>query len=434
MRFRLVLFVLWIGLCLAAPVLAQLDCPSLAEAGISTLAANCTDLEANTVCYGSDLVEATFAEDTPPTTFDIPGDRAFLSQFTAVHTLRGDLEKLQWGIAVVEASVPLDDSDSSVRLMAMGDTTLNYARTPLMLDDTATAQLFHFATAVEAPTCAETPSLLAVQAPNDAQFALNSASFRFVAAGIGIFQQQSANGLSLVVESGQIEVSVDESNVQIVQAGQTIAAITDNSGTILLWSAPREVTDEETVSAGIAVEALFRMAGETVTAAPIPTEAPPATVIEPTAEPVVEEATMACGTNVVHVVQRGETIFRIAMRYGTTVDAIALANNLANPRLIHSGLQLVIPCADSVVVVPPVVVPPVSNPPAVSGTCGTYVVQTGDTLYGIALSFGTTVEVLAAANGITDINAIAIGQTLVIPCAGATVDCTPFIQAGLPCP
>lgn len=46
---------------------------------------------------------------------------------------------------------------------------------------------------------------------------------------------------------------------------------------------------------------------------------------------------------------------------------------------------------------------------------GLYTVQTGDTLGGLAEEFGTTVEELLAANGLTDPNAIQAGQTLIIP-------------------
>jgi LysM repeat protein len=49
------------------------------------------------------------------------------------------------------------------------------------------------------------------------------------------------------------------------------------------------------------------------------------------------------------------------------------------------------------------------------GGGGTYVVQPGDTLFRIALRFGTTVSALAAANGIADPNRISAGQVLVIP-------------------
>jgi LysM repeat protein len=46
---------------------------------------------------------------------------------------------------------------------------------------------------------------------------------------------------------------------------------------------------------------------------------------------------------------------------------------------------------------------------------GLYTVQAGDTLGGLAEEFGTTVEELLAANGLTDPNAIQAGQTLIIP-------------------
>lgn len=46
---------------------------------------------------------------------------------------------------------------------------------------------------------------------------------------------------------------------------------------------------------------------------------------------------------------------------------------------------------------------------------GLYRVQTGDTLSSLAGEFGTTVEELMAANGLTDPNALQIGQSLIIP-------------------
>jgi LysM repeat protein len=46
---------------------------------------------------------------------------------------------------------------------------------------------------------------------------------------------------------------------------------------------------------------------------------------------------------------------------------------------------------------------------------GLYVVQKGDSLSGLAEDFGTTVEEIMAANGLTDPNAIQAGQTLLIP-------------------
>ncbi len=49
------------------------------------------------------------------------------------------------------------------------------------------------------------------------------------------------------------------------------------------------------------------------------------------------------------------------------------------------------------------------------GSGGTYVVQTGDNLFRIALRFGTTVEVLASINGIADPRLIYVGQVIRLP-------------------
>jgi LysM repeat protein len=46
---------------------------------------------------------------------------------------------------------------------------------------------------------------------------------------------------------------------------------------------------------------------------------------------------------------------------------------------------------------------------------GLYIVQPGDTLSGLAQDFGTTIEDIMAANGITDPDALQVGQTLIIP-------------------
>jgi rare lipoprotein A len=53
-----------------------------------------------------------------------------------------------------------------------------------------------------------------------------------------------------------------------------------------------------------------------------------------------------------------------------------------------------------------------SYPSGAGSSGGTYVVQSGDTLSGIAAELGTTVEDLAAANGIADPDLLYAGQTL----------------------
>lgn len=99
-----------------------------------------------------------------------------------------------------------------------------------------------------------------------------------------------------------------------------------------------------------------------------------------------------------HVLAWGETLADVAARLGTTVDALAAANGIADLYMLAPGRALLLPLPESA-----------ENPASV------YVVQSGDTLFGIASRFNTTVEALAAANGIADPSAIQAGQSLTIP-------------------
>ena len=105
---------------------------------------------------------------------------------------------------------------------------------------------------------------------------------------------------------------------------------------------------------------------------------------------------------IVHVVQPGENLFRIARHYGTTVDAIVAANGLTNRRIIHAGQRLVIPRgADSSAT---------TGHPTTTGS--TYVVRPGDRLSQIAQRFGTTTAALVRLNGIANPSLIHVGQVL----------------------
>ncbi len=106
-----------------------------------------------------------------------------------------------------------------------------------------------------------------------------------------------------------------------------------------------------------------------------------------------------------HTVQAGENLYRIALRYGLTYQELAAANGIANPNAIQVGMVLTIPGCGEV---------PTEAPTEEGGEI-LYTVQAGDTLFRIALRYGLTVEELAAYNGITNPDAIAVGQVIRIP-------------------
>jgi LysM repeat protein len=127
-----------------------------------------------------------------------------------------------------------------------------------------------------------------------------------------------------------------------------------------------------------------------------------------------------------YTVRTGDTLSGIALQYGTTVDAIMHTNGLASSN-IYIGQVLKLPGAGagSAPAVQPALPPAGGNVAASSS--GVYVVQSGDTLFGIATRrFGMDVGTLAAANGLTTNSMVYVGQRLVIPGhAGAVAPSAP---------
>ena len=106
-----------------------------------------------------------------------------------------------------------------------------------------------------------------------------------------------------------------------------------------------------------------------------------------------------------HVVRRGDTLYSIARRYGTTVQAIMNTNGLSNRNFIWVGQRLTIPGTSS----------GSSSSQGGTYTGGAYVVRRGDTLYSIARRYGTSVQAIVSANGLRNSNYIWVGQRLTIP-------------------
>ncbi len=120
-----------------------------------------------------------------------------------------------------------------------------------------------------------------------------------------------------------------------------------------------------------------------------------------TALPTVARASSAAApvsSTAYYTVQPGDTLTAIARRYGVSVQALALANGLANANRIYTGQRLLIPGYSD------------GGP-----GCNVYTVQRGDTLTSLARYFGVTTNALAQANGIRNINRIEVGQRLCIP-------------------
>lgn len=131
--------------------------------------------------------------------------------------------------------------------------------------------------------------------------------------------------------------------------------------------------------------------------------------------------------NVVYVVQPGDNLYRIGLKFNTTIAALAQANGIVNPNLIVVGQRLIIPGVQ-VTAMPGTAteqsetLAPTSmaTTPSTPTTPSTYTVQAGDNLYRIALKFNTTIFVLGQLNGLINLNLVYVGQVLRLP-VGARV-------------
>jgi murein DD-endopeptidase MepM/ murein hydrolase activator NlpD len=122
----------------------------------------------------------------------------------------------------------------------------------------------------------------------------------------------------------------------------------------------------------------------------------------------------------VYVVQPGDTLFAIAVRFDVTAADITAANGLSNPNLIFVGQQLIIPSSQPVAEPAIVTEPHEESRDRSSPTPKVYTVQAGDTLSAIAARFGVTVSDLVLANGLRSPDYLVIGQQLSIPGATAS--------------
>ena len=91
----------------------------------------------------------------------------------------------------------------------------------------------------------------------------------------------------------------------------------------------------------------------------------------------------------IYIIKKGDTLYKIANMYGTTVDNLKALNNLKNNNL-SIGQKLIVPSKNKI-----------------------YIVQKGDSLWSIARKYDTTVDSIKRNNNLST-NVLQIGQKLKI--------------------
>lgn len=109
----------------------------------------------------------------------------------------------------------------------------------------------------------------------------------------------------------------------------------------------------------------------------------------------------AAQQGVEHIVQPGEGLSQIAEKYGVDEAAIAAANGIANRNVLRVGQKLIIPG--------------VTAKDVAKARGNIHVVQSGESLAGIAAQYGISTNELAKMNNLVNPDAIKVGQELIVP-------------------
>ncbi|HEY47384.1 MAG TPA: peptidoglycan DD-metalloendopeptidase family protein [Anaerolineae bacterium] len=100
----------------------------------------------------------------------------------------------------------------------------------------------------------------------------------------------------------------------------------------------------------------------------------------------------------IYIVQPGDTLTYIAAVFGTTVEALAVANNIDDPSLLIPGTELVIPGFGDI-----------------SGVLTFRAVDFGENLLSLSLRYGVSIDGLARLNRLVSPGQLYAGQPLIVP-------------------
>lgn len=114
----------------------------------------------------------------------------------------------------------------------------------------------------------------------------------------------------------------------------------------------------------------------------------------------------------IHRVRRGDSLYRIARRYGTNMNALMAENNLSKRSTLYPGMKLRIPTSQRVAAA---AYRNYNSEATVAASSKVHKVRRGDTLSGIASRYRVGLSKLASLNGMTVRTRVRIGQQIKIP-------------------
>lgn len=127
-------------------------------------------------------------------------------------------------------------------------------------------------------------------------------------------------------------------------------------------------------------------------------------LIPVTATPTRKETPRPTPTLVFHIIEAGDTLLALALKYDTTVEALEAANWISDPSGLQLGQKLLIPGKDGEL-----------PDPILWAPTAVHEVTSGDTILALAEEYGSSVEDILALNPALEPNAMQIGQQIAVP-------------------
>jgi LysM repeat protein len=166
----------------------------------------------------------------------------------------------------------------------------------------------------------------------------------------------------------------DEGQSHTVQPGETLRRIADHYGvTVEALAAENSLVNPNVIYAG-QVLIIPQGAGDHVD--------------DSGSDTTEENKTSVGGRDVVHVVQPGETLTRIAVHYGVSTETILQRNRLSNPNLIFAGQRLQIAGASAEAEFEEMAVTPVKQIVVDKSQQRAYVYENGELIWTFVISTG----------------------------------------------
>jgi LysM repeat protein len=328
--------VLIIGIILvAAPVHAQNNptpapnstCNQIQQRVVTTLAQFCSTIDKNTACYASNQVVGTPIVPTD-NFFSQPGAKQLITDFKDISTSGVDPTSQNWGIAALNLGI-LSNSQDDVEVLLTGSARLEPVASTN--ETSAASNAFFFNT--QDSSCSEAPSTVSIRVPDNVTIKLtvngalmtigSTVMLRTVAPGNVMRLMTIKGNVSLQSPGGAAPVSIPTGYVSDRCLGQPQSLGVDG-----------QANDQS----------VYDSCGWTSAALASADDNAIATSVEKVFDGLAGVVCANGGQTYIHVVSRGENLFRIARRYSKTVQQVAADNGISNANAIFVGQQLTITC------------------------------------------------------------------------------------------